>query len=146
MHSAATSVTDYISSLPEERRQEVARLRDLILANLPQGYKEGMDFGMITYSIPLDVFPKTYNGRPLCYAGIASQKNYISLYLLGAYATAEEESHFREEYKKTGKKLDMGKSCIRFKKVDDLALDVIARHIASITPEQFIAIYERSRS
>lgn len=145
MQSASKTVTEYIDSLPADRKVTVSKLRDLILANLPEGYKEGMDYGMISYFIPLEVYPSTYNKHPLTYIALASQKNYLSLYMLGLYTSDEEEKAFRKEYEATGKKLNMGRSCIRFKKLDDLALDVIAKRIASVSPEKFIQLYEQAR-
>lgn len=145
MQSIAKTANEYMESLPEDRRQEVAKVREVILKSLPEGYREGMDYGMLAYFIPLEQYPETYNGRPLCYVGLAAQKNYLSLYMLGAYTSAEEEERFREAYVKSGKKLNMGKSCVRFKKADDLALEVIADTIASKTPDQFIAAYEHAR-
>lgn len=143
MQSAELTVEDYIASLPEDRRESLLRIRKLILENLPDGYEEGMLYGMIGYYIPLSVYPKTYNGQPLGYIALASQKNYMSLYLMSVYGNNEHK--FRSAYKKTKKKLDMGKSCVRFKNFDDLPLDLIAKTVASLTPQQFIAEYEEAR-
>jgi hypothetical protein len=142
--SVATTVDEYLAGLPEDRRQSVEKVRELILANLPDGYEEGIEFGALSYHVPLERYPKTYNKRPLSYVALANQKNYITLYLMCVYGDVE--SKFREEYGKTGKKLDMGKSCLHFKKVDDLALDFIAREIASCSPDEYIARYEAARS
>lgn len=143
MQSTAKTVQTYLESLPSDRRTAIESVRNVILKHLPKGYKEGMEYGMISYYIPLEQFPDTYNKQPLCYAGLASQKNYISLYLMSVYG--EEETSFREAYLRTGKKLNMGKSCIRFKKVEELALDLVGKAIATYTPEQFIAVYKHSR-
>lgn len=137
------SVDSYIKSLPADRRDTITALRKVILEHLPEGYKEGMQYGMIGYYIPFTRYPKTYNGQPLGYIAIASQKDYISLYLMGIYGQGEAE--FKRAYKKTGKKLDMGKSCVRFNQLDDLPLELIAKTITKYTPEEFIAVYERGR-
>ncbi len=139
------SVEEYIAGMPEERRSAIASLRDLILAHLPEGYAEEMDFGMIAYVVPLDKYPKTYNGHPLMYAALALQKNYMSLYLMNIYGDPETHRWFTEEFNARGKKLNMGKSCVRFKKLDDLPMDVIGQAIAKTTPAEWIEIYEESR-
>jgi hypothetical protein len=117
----------------------------VILDNLPDGYRESMNWGMITYEVPLERFSKTYNGQPLGYAALAAQKNYFSLYLMGVYATGKQSGWLAREFKKRGKKLDMGKSCVRFKAVDDLPLDVIGEVIASTPPDKFIEMFEMTR-
>lgn len=141
--SSATTVEEYLAGLPEDRRQAIQTVRDLVLANLPAGFEEGIEYGALSYHVPLERYPKTYNKRPLSYVGLASQKNYITLYLMCVYGDVE--STFRERYTKSGKKLDMGKSCLHFKKVEDLALDVIASEIASCSLEEYLALYEASR-
>ena len=143
--SAAATVDEYLAELPEDRRTAIAEVRDVVLRNLPAGYVEAMSWGLIGYEIPLERYPKTYNKQPLMYAGLGSQKNYCAVYLMGVYGDGEQARWFREEFKRAGKKLDMGKSCVRFRTADDLALDAIGRVIASTTPEQYIAIYEASR-
>ena len=139
------NVEDYIAGLPDERRSAIASLRDLILAHLPEGYAEEIDFGMIAYVVPLARYPQTYNGHPLMYAALASQKNYMSLYLMNIYGDPETQRWFTEEFKNRGKKLDIGKSCVRFRKLDDLPLDVIGQAIAKTPPNEWIDIYEASR-
>lgn len=143
MHSAEPTVVDYLASLPEDSRESLNRVRNLILDNLPKGYEEGMLYGMIGYYIPLSDYPKTYNDQPLGYIALAAQKNYMSLYLMSVYG--ENEKDFRMAYKKTGKKLDMGKSCVRFKSFDDLPVALIAKTVGALTPKQFIARYEETR-
>ena len=140
-----TSVEDYLAALPEERREVVSGLRDLVRRSLPAGYQETFAWGMITYVIPLERFPKTYNGQPLSYVTLAAQKNYYSLYLMCVYGSPERENWLREEARKAGKKLDMGKSCLRFRALSDLPLEAISKVIASVTPEQYIAFYESVR-
>ncbi|HEY0036727.1 MAG TPA: DUF1801 domain-containing protein [Longimicrobium sp.] len=144
--SKAATVEEYLQELPEDRREVVSTVRDVILRNLPDGYTETMAWGMISYGIPLERYPTTYNGQPLGYAALAAQKNSYSLYLLGAYMDPEQEAELREAFRREGKKLDMGKSCVRFKKAADLPLDDIGQLIAATTPEQFIARYEASRA
>ena len=144
--SKAATVDQYLAELPEGRRSEIERLRDLINAALPTGYREGIGYGMIGWVIPLERFPDTYNGQPLAYAGLAAQKNHNSLYLNCVYASKERSDRLKAEFAVAGKKLDMGKSCIRFREADDLALDAIRREIASTTPDDFIRIYEQARA
>ena len=141
--SSAATVNDYLAELPPERRAEVEKVRDVVNAALPAGYREGMAFGMVGWAIPLADYPDTYNKQPLGYAALAAQKNGYSLYLNCVYASEEKAQRFREKWAETGKRLDMGKSCIRFKRADDLALDVISDEIASTTPAEFIAMYEK---
>ena len=143
--SRAATVADYLAELPPERRADIEQLRNIINAALPAGYREGMGYGMIGWVVPLEDYPDTYNGQPLPYAGLAAQKNYNALYLNCVYASAERSERLREGWKSAGKKLDMGKSCIRFKRLDDLALDVIRDEISSTRPDEFIAIYEAAR-
>jgi hypothetical protein len=144
MQSKARTAAEYLAELPEDRRQAVAAVRDVVLANLDKDFEEGMGYGMLGWYVPHSVFPAGYHTdprQPLPFAGIASQKNYMSLYLTSAYYVEGEESWFRDAWAKTGKKLDMGKSCIRFRKVDDLALDVIAEAIRRVTAKQHIEAY-----
>jgi Domain of unknown function (DU1801) len=147
--SKAATVKEYLEELPEERRAVIAAVRKVILKNLPKGYQETMNWGMISYEIPLKRYPDTYNGQPLSYAALAAQKNHYAVYLGGACRCVEKgvnpESWLRDEFQKAGKKLDMGKGCVRFKKLADLPLDVIGQVIAQATPQQFIAWYEASR-
>ena len=143
--SKALTVDDYLAELPEERREVVSSVRELILRNLPGGYREGMNWGMITYEIPLERYPDTYNKKPLGYAALAAQKNNYTLYLTSVYQNPERKKWLEREFKKAGKRLDMGKSCLHFKRLEDLPLDVIAQAIASTPPEKVIEQYEASR-
>jgi hypothetical protein len=145
MQSDADSVEAYLAELPEDRREIVAAVRSVVLEHLPPGFEEGMQYGMIGYYVPLERYPETYNGWPLGVAALASQKRHLSLYLMGIYGDDGESSWFRERWGETGKKLDMGKSCVRFKRLDDLALDVVGEAIARTSMDDFIAAYERSR-
>lgn len=143
--SRAATPEQYLAELPSDRRETIGGMRTLILKNLPKGYRESMGFGMITYSIPLERFPDTYNGQPLCYAALAAQKGYCSVYLMNCYGSAKEAADLVAAFRKAGKKLDMGKSCVRFRSLDDLPLDAIARVIAATSPDSFIRRYEASR-
>lgn len=145
MRSASGTIEEYLAALPDDRRQAITAVRDLILQNLPEGYQEALAFGMIGYVIPLSRYPKTYNGQPLMYAAVANQKNYMSVYLMGVYGSTEAADWFQTEYRLTGKRLDMGKSCVRFRRLDDLPLQLIGRAVARFTPEEFIRIYESNR-
>ena len=140
--SKALTVQQYLRDLPPERRKVVSAVRKVIVDNLPKGYRESIGFGMISYGIPLTRYPKTYNKQPLCYAALAAQKNYYAVYLMAVYG---KQQNIAAEFTKRGKTLDMGKSCVRFKTLDELPLDVIGSLIASTPPEEMIALYEASR-
>jgi hypothetical protein len=143
--SKAATVDDYLAELPPERRVVVSAVRDVVRKNLPKGYTETMNWGMISYELPLSRYPNTYNGQPLSYAALAAQKNYFALYLPLVYQDAEQEARLRKGFEKAGKKLDIGKSCVRFKRVEDLELGAIAKVIASTPPDKFIQRYEEAR-
>ena len=143
--SEAATVEEYLDELAPEQRKVIAAVRDVVLRHLPEGYVETMNWGMISYEIPLERYPKTYNGQPLSYAALAAQKRHYALYLMNVYQSSKQEARIREAYEKSGKKLDMGKSCVRFRKLDDLPLDVIGEIIASTLPSEFIAQYEKAR-
>jgi hypothetical protein len=155
MQSKATTVSDYLASLPPDRRTAIEAVREVILANLDHDYEEGMQYGMIGYYVPHRVYPAGYHADPkqgLPFAGLASQKNYMSVYLMGLYCGCVEGvddtallKWFREAWAKSGKKLDMGKSCIRFKKVDDLALDVLGEAIRRLPAKKYIEVYEKGK-
>ena len=145
MPSKAVRVEEYLDGLPSERREAVSKVREVILKNLPAGYEEGIQYGMIGYYIPLARYPKTYNDQPVGLAALASQKNYMSLYLVNIYSDPEILERFKDAYHKSGKKLDMGKSCIRFKRVEDLPLEIVGQTIARTSVDEFIALYESSR-
>jgi uncharacterized protein YdhG (YjbR/CyaY superfamily) len=143
--SKAATVDQYLAELPAERREVVSKMRDLVKHNLPKGYAEAMNWGMISYELPLARYPNTYNGQPLSYVALAAQKNYYALYLTSANQDSEQGKQLADAFKRAGKKLDMGKSCLRFKTLDDLPLDAVARIIANTPPEKFIAQYEAGR-
>ncbi|MCP2246666.1 DUF1801 domain-containing protein [Lentzea aerocolonigenes] len=142
--SNASTVAEYLAELPDERRAEVEAVRDVILANLPDGYAEVMDWGLITYSVPLEVSGPTYNKKPLMYAALAAQKNYCAVYLMTVMGDGEES--FRARWAATGKKLDMGKACVRFKRAADLPLDVIADEVARLSVEDFVEWHRKARA
>ncbi len=149
MQSKATTVDAYLKSLPADRRDALTQVRRVILDHLDEGFTEGMQYGMIGYAVPHSIYPQGYHcdpKQPLPFAGLASQKGHMSLYLMCIYGNEAEHDAFVAAWKKTGKKLDMGKSCIRFKKVDDLALDVIANTFKDITAKKYIAGVEAARS
>lgn len=146
MKSSAATVNEYLAELPLERRQHIEHLVDLVRENLPQGYEETMEWGMITYQVPLSRYPDTYNKKPLMYLAVASQKNHMALYLTSIYSDENERKQFEERYRASGKKLNMGKSCLRFKKFEDLATKLLAEQIASVSVEQRIALYETCRA
>lgn len=143
--SAAATVETYLSELPPERRTVVATVRDLVNAHLPAGYVESMSWGMISWEIPLSRYPVTYNKQPLVYAALAAQKNNYALYLMCAYADSQVEQDLRAAYAASGLKLDMGKSCLRFRTLEALLQPAVAAAIASTPLETHIAHYEASR-
>ena len=144
--SKAATVEAYLAKLPTDRRPDIEQVRDLVNAALPPGYVERMNWGMISWEVQLEVSGPTYNGRPLAYAALAAQKNANSLYLNCVYASEERTERLQAAAAALGKKLDMGKSCIRFKRADQLPLDVIRDEIASTEPAEFVAIYEAARA
>ena len=144
--SSATTAEQYLAELPDDRRADVARVREVILANLPDGFEETMQYGMIGYAIPLERFPNTYNGQALGSVALAAQKRHISVYLHGLYASRELTDWFVAAYAESGKKLNMGKSCVRFRRADDAALDVIGAAVARVTPDDLIAAHEAVHS
>lgn len=146
MTSKASTVSEYLAGLPEDRRAAVDGVRAVIRRRLGKGFEEGIQYGMIGYYVPHSVYPPGYHcdpRQPLPFIGLASQKQHLSLYLLGCvHGVPGGEAWFRSEWAKTGKKLDMGKACVRFRKVEDLALDVIGEAIRRVPVETFIQHYE----
>ena len=143
--SSAATPEEYIASLPDDRREAVARVRDVVNRNLPAGYEEGMAYGMIGWWVPLETFSDTYNGQPLGLAGLASQKNYISLYLNTVYGDPAEEAWFKQRYADSGKQLNMGKSCVRFRRLEEVPLTVIGETIARADLDRTLAQYAEAR-
>ena len=141
--SQEKSVDAYLESLPAERRAVVKTLRELVLKNLPKGYEESFEWGYPTYEIPLSKYPDTYNKRPLSYVAIAAQKHYYAVYLMCVYQDAKLRTRLEDDFAKAGKKLDIGKSCIRFKRLEDVPLPAIGRAIRAVPPAKYIAAYEK---
>lgn len=149
MQSKASTVAAYLASLPADRREAIEAVRNVILANLDADYEEGMQYGMIGYYVPHRVFPPGYHcapEQPLPFAALASQKNHMAVYLMGVYADGEdgESQWFRAAWAKSGKKLDMGKCCVRFKKLENVALDVIGESIRRLPARKYIRYYTQS--
>jgi hypothetical protein len=145
MQSKAKTVDQYLAELPDDRREALQAIRAVVLENLPKGYEEGMLYGAIGYFVPHSVYPPGYHcdpKQPLPFAGLASQKNHMSLSLMCVYDDAEHAAWFRTAWAKTGKKLDMGKSCVRFKKTEDVPLKVIGEAIKRVPAKKFIEHYE----
>ncbi len=145
MKSSAQTVDEYVRSLPPDRREAISAVRDVILANLPKGYEERMSYGMIGYVVPHSIYPAGYHcdpKLPLPYASLGSQKNHMALYLMSVYGDQATEQWFRKAWQAAGKKLDMGKSCVRFKKLGDVSLEVIGQVIARVPVEKYIARIE----
>jgi hypothetical protein len=139
------TVEEYLEDLPEYRRETIEKIRELILEHLPDGYEETINWGMISYEIPLEKYPDTYNNQPLSYLGLAAQENHNSLYLMPVYQDEELQDWLEEEFNKANKKMDMGRSCLRFHNVNDLPLDAIAKIVSHQTPDEFIETYEETR-
>jgi hypothetical protein len=137
--SAAATVQQYLDELPSDRAAVVAHVRDLVNAHLPEGYEEAMAYGMITWAVPLAAYPDTSNGKPLAYVSLAAQKQYYALYLMGVYADSAQEVQLREQWQARGTKLDMGRSCLRFRRLEDLHEDLVAQVIAAVPMEQYVA-------
>lgn len=146
MQSEAATVEEYLEQLPPDRREVVTAVRDVVNRAMPDGYEEGMAWGMITWTVPLERYPKTYNGKPLGYVSLAAQKQHYALYLMGLYAGAQDEQAFRQRWEATGRTLDLGKSCLRFKRLEDLDLDLVAEVVASTPVERYLERYEGRRA
>ncbi len=145
MQSKAKTVDQYLGELPDDRREALQAVRAVVLKNLPKGYEEGMQYGMIGYFVPHSVYPPGYHcdpKQPLPFAGLASQKHHMSIYLMCIYGDQQHAAWFRKAWVASGKKLDMGKSCVRFKKLDDVPLKVIGEAIRRVPAKKFIDHYE----
>lgn len=143
--SKAATVEDYLTELPPERREVVARVRALVRRHLPKGYAETMNWGMISYEIPRERYPDTYNGQPLGYVALAAQKNNYALYLMALYTDAQNAEFLQRAHAETGRRPDMGKSCLRFKRLEELPQEALGSIIASMPVDAYIARYEASR-
>ena len=146
MRSEASSIEQYLDDLPEARRAALEKVRATILENLPDNIEESMNWGMITYEVPLSRYPETYNDQPLMLAALASQKRHMAVYLSGIYADEEAREKFEASYRATGTRLDVGASCVRFRKLDDLPLELIGEAVGKFPVEDFIEIYEAGRA
>jgi hypothetical protein len=147
MQSKAKTVKQYLAELPPDRRAAIQAVRDVVLKNLDSDYEECMCYGMIGYVVPHRIYPPGYQCNPdlpLPFANLASQKNHMAVYLCGIYGNSDNAAWFKQAWAKTGKKLDMGKACIRFKKLDDLALDVIGESIRRMPVKDYIAYVEEA--
>ncbi len=146
MQSDAESVEEYLAQLPDDRRAAITKVRDTVRANVPDGIVETMRWGMIAYEIPLERYPDTYNGQPIGYAAIASQKNHMAVYLTGLYMDDDLRDEFLDAYRATGKRLDVGKSCVRFRKIEDLPLELIGEAVGRFDGvESFVETYDAAR-
>ena len=146
MRSSASTVEQYLSELPDDRREAIETVREIILKNLPEGYEEVMNWGMITYQVPLETYPDTYNRKPLMYAAMASQKKHMAVYLTGIYMDDKARREFEAAYRATGKRYDVGKSCVRFRKLEDLPLELIGESIALFGVTEFVERVKEARS
>jgi hypothetical protein len=146
MPATKSTVTGFLAGLPQEQRKVLSAVRDTIRKNLPSGYEEVLQGRYISYVVPLSRFPKTYNGQPLWYVSMAVQKNYYALHMVALYGSPKELAKVQAGFKKAGKRLDMGKACIRFKKLEDLPLDVIGESVAGIPMEDYIERYIKVKS
>ncbi len=142
----AESVDEYIRSLTPERRETIEAVRTIILTNLPRGYVETINWGMLSYEVPLSTYPNTYNKKPLSLAGLASTKTQFSLYLMSVYSDPKTYKWFQSRYKASGKILKMGKSCVHFKRAEDLPLKLIGETVGLLTVEEYIRLHENART
>lgn len=148
MPSKAKTVQEYLDELPEDRREALVRVRKMILENLPQKYEEGIQWGDIGYFVPYSIYPDGYDSKPkerLQYIGLANQKNNMMIRLFCMYTNPELRADFEEEYRASGKKLDMGGGCLRFTKIENLPLDVVAKLVAQLPVDKFVASYDQKR-
>lgn len=144
MKSTAKTVEEYVASLPDDRRPAIETVLKMVRANMPSGYEEAMNWGMACWQVPLSVYPDTYNKKPLMYVALSSQKNYMALYLMSPYMFPGIREKFEADYKASGKKLDMGKGCVRFKKLENLPLGVMGKYIALIPMDKLVAFAKKA--
>lgn len=145
VQSKAKTVAQYLRELEENRRKAISKVRAVIRKHLPKGYVESMNWGMIAYEVPLKTFPETYNKQPLLYCALAAQKQYNALYLQNVYGSKRMEKKLADGFKKAGKKLNMGKSCVRFQDAEDLPLDLIGEIVGATDLDAFLEMYQKSR-
>ena len=149
MNARATRLSDaaaFLATLPPTRAREISRVRDVVLKHLPPGYEEVGQKNMLVYQVPLSRFADTYNGHPLWYAALAAPKTYLTLHLMPVYGSEKLARQLAERFHSAGKRLDIGKGCIRFHSADDLALDAIAEVIGAVPVDQWIEIARSSRT
>jgi len=144
--SAASSVEEYLGELEPERREVVEPVLTTVRESIPAGYEEGILWGMVNWYIPLERYPDTYNGQPLSVVALAAQKRHYALYLNCTYADPELSAEFERRYEASGKRMDVGKSCVRFRKLEDLPLDVVAWAVSQVSVDEYIERYEASRA
>ncbi len=148
MQSKAETVKEYLESVPEERQKQFKKLRNIIKKNLPKGFKETMSYGMIGYVVPHKIYPDGYHCKPelpLPFVNLASQKNFVAVYHSGIYADPKLMKWFTTEFPKhSDRKLDMGKSCVRFKKIDEIPMELIGELMTKMTVDEWIAVYEKN--
>ena len=144
--TSARTVSEYLRGLDPERRRILSAVRKVVNDNLPEGYVEGVAYGIIAWSIPLSTFPGTYNGQPLCCAALAAKKNYNTLHLMGAYGDSAQKAFLRQEFEKRGMRFDMGQACLRFRTLDDLPLDAIGKVIQRLPAKALIASHEAAHA
>jgi len=138
----AVTPAEYVKQVPIQQRKDIVALRRLIKKHLPVGYQESVNWGMIVYQVPIKRCPNTYNGQPLAYLGLAAQKNHLAIYFMGLYGDEKLKNKFEADYKKSGHKLNMGKSCLRFKTIDDIPQGVIAWAIGALSVDEFIKLHD----
>ena len=141
----STTVKEFLDALPADRREVAVAVLGLVRKSMPKGYEEQMSLGMVTWSVPLTVLPDTYNGQALWYVAFSATKAGFSLYLMSVYGHKEQEAEFKAAYKKAGKKLDMGKACLRFRKMDELVLPAVKHAITSVPMKKYIEMYRAVR-
>ena len=142
--TAYSTVAEYLQSLPEDRRKAIQKVRALVKKHVPKGYVESMAWGCITWAVPLKLYPDTYNGQPLAYVSIGNQKNHIGLYLMCAYMNPKLQKVLSDGFNAEGKKLDMGKACLRFKQYEDLAVEPIAEVIAAVSMTKYVELARKA--
>jgi Domain of unknown function (DU1801) len=144
-NASSTTVSTFLASMPADRRREVERVRAVVRKHVPAGYEEVVSKNMLVYQVPLKRYPDTYNGKPLWYVALASEKSYLSLHLMPVYGSATLAKQLADGFRSAGKRLDMGKGCVHFKTADDLPLDVIGRIVATIPPDRWIEIAQAAK-
>ena len=142
----ALTVSQWLASVPAERKDAINAVRDAVNAHLPPGYEETVDWGMLAWVVPLTTLPKTHNGRPLMFAALGAHRKRMTIYLMSVYGDPRIRRGFEAAYRKTGKKLEMGGSCVHFRTLDDLPLDVVGDTIARVPVDEYVERYQRSRT